>query len=53
MSVQNEFAIHTDERNIENIGKSEIKQPVIKFDGSQGGIKWFDDSLLTKGKAQV
>ena len=53
MSIQNEFAVHTDDKNIVSIGKSEIKQPEIKFDSSQSGIKWFDDSLLIKGKSQV
>lgn len=43
---ENVFAIKTKEGVIEQVGKSIILQPEIKFKG--GGIKWFDDSQLLK-----
>lgn len=44
---ENVFAVKTKSGCIEQVGKSVITQPKIKFTGGQ--IKWFDDSLLLKG----
>ena len=46
------FAVKTKSGCIEQVGKSVITQPKIKF--TSGQIKWFDDSqLLKKGESDV
>lgn len=45
---ENVFAVKTKSGCIEQVGKSVITQPKIKFTGGQ--IKWFDDSQLLKSK---
>lgn len=45
---ENVFAVKTKSGYIEQVGKSVITQPKIKFKG--GKTKWFDDSQLLKGK---
>lgn len=42
------FAVKTKSGCIEQVGKSVITQPKIKFKGGQ--TKWFDDSQLLKSK---
>ena len=49
---ENVFAVKTKSGCIEQVGKSVITQPKIKF--TSGQIKWFDDSqLLKKGESDV
>lgn len=45
---ENVFTVKTKSGCIEQVGKSVITQPKIKFTG--GKIKWFDDSQLLKSK---
>lgn len=45
---ENVFAVKTNSGCIEQVGKSVITQPKIKFTGGQ--TKWFDDSQLLKSK---
>lgn len=45
---ENVFAVKTKSGCIEQVGKSVITQPKIKFKGGQ--TKWFDDSQLLKSK---
>lgn len=43
------FAVVADNHGvIKQIGRSVISQPVITFDRSRGGVKWFDDSQLIR-----
>ena len=43
-----QFAVVTKGNKVIAIGCSQVFQPEVKFRGGGGGIRWFDDTKLTR-----